>query len=282
MVDYPGPFVWYELITTDMAAAKAFYSEVVGWGVQDASTPGLSYALFTAGTAPVIGLMELPEEARNRGATPRWAGYVGVADIDATAERIKRLGGAVYVPPTDTNIGRISIVADPQTAAFALVEGLKPALRQTVAMGEPGHVGWHELLAANWETAFEFYGELFGWQKAAAETGSAGTYQSFSAGEQTIGAMVTKRPMQPVPAWLYYINVGDIDAAAERVKAAGGHIFEGPLELSEGGSILRCADPQGATFALQGKRSQDGVGWSAEWGGFSSRGKLVNRSRGTA
>ena len=154
MVDYPGPFVWYELMTTDMAAAKAFYGEVVGWGVQDASTPDLGYTLFTAGTAPVSGLMELPEEARNMGATPRWVGYVGVDDIDATADRIKRLGGAVYVPPTDTNIGRISIVADPQTATFALVEGLKPALRQTVGMDEPGHVGWHELLAADWETAF--------------------------------------------------------------------------------------------------------------------------------
>ena len=43
------------------------------------------------------------------------------------AERIMRLGGTVYVPPTDTNIGRISVVADPQTATLALVEGLKPA-----------------------------------------------------------------------------------------------------------------------------------------------------------
>jgi uncharacterized protein len=36
MVDYPGRFGWYELITTDIAGAKAFYAEVMGWGVQDA------------------------------------------------------------------------------------------------------------------------------------------------------------------------------------------------------------------------------------------------------
>jgi predicted enzyme related to lactoylglutathione lyase len=127
VVDYPGCFVWYELITTDVAAAKVFYADVVGWGTQDAPTPDFSYALLTAGTTPVGGVTELPEVARQRGATPRWAGYVGVKDIDVAADRIKRLGGAVYVPPTDSNIGRIAIVSDPQTANFALVKGLKPA-----------------------------------------------------------------------------------------------------------------------------------------------------------
>jgi predicted enzyme related to lactoylglutathione lyase len=277
MVDYPGYFLWYELITTDMAAAQAFYTKVVGWGAQDASTPDLAYAFLTAGTASIAGLMDLPAEARKMGATPRWIGYVGVNDVDATAERIRRLGGTVYVPPTDTHIGRISVVADPQTASFALVERLKPAPQQPAGMGEPGQVGWHELIATDWEKAFGFYRELFGWQKADAEIGPADTYQSFSAGGQTIGGMVTKHPLQPVPAWLYYFNIGDVDAAVERVKAGGGAIFEGPLELPDGSSIIRCSDPQGAIFALQGKRSQDGVGWSTAWGEFSSKGKLVNK-----
>jgi predicted enzyme related to lactoylglutathione lyase len=134
MVGHHGRFVWYELITTDMAAAKAFYSKVVGWGAQDASTPDLPYTLFTAGKTSVSGLMNLPEEARKMGATPRWMGYIGVNDVDATADRIRRLGGAVYVPPTDSNIGRISVVADPQTATLALVKGLKPDRAQPAGL----------------------------------------------------------------------------------------------------------------------------------------------------
>src|SRR5712672_2298702 len=169
-------------MTTDMAAAKAFYAEVVGWGTQDASTPELGYTLFTAGSASVSGLMDLPEEARKMGATPRWMGYVGVDDVDVTADRIKRLGGAVYVPPTNTNIGRISVVADPQTATLGLVEGLKPGQQQPAELDEAGRVGWHELLAADWEKAFAFYGELFGWRKADAETDPTEAYQLFSAG----------------------------------------------------------------------------------------------------
>ncbi len=136
--------------------------------------------------------MELPPAARKMGATPRWMAYVGVRDVNATAERIVRLGGAVYVPPTDTNIGRISVVADPQTATLGLVEGLKAGKQQPAEMGKSGRVGWHELLAADRQKAFAFYGEVFGWQKADAEIGPTDKYQLFSAGGQTIGGMLYK------------------------------------------------------------------------------------------
>ena len=277
MTDRQGRFSWYELITTDMAAARQFYAKVVGWGAREASAPDLAYTLFTADDVAVSGLMDLPEHARKMGATPRWMGYVGVDDVDAAADRIKRLGGAVYVPPTDSNIGRISVVADPQTATLALVQGLKSGPARPASPGEPGRVGWHELLAADWEKVFAFYSEVFGWQKADSDTGSIDSYQLFAAGGQTIGGMFTKRPNQPVPFWLFYINTGDIDAAAERVKAAGGVIFEGPFELPGGSWILRCGDPQGATFALQGMRgSASEVGWSTVWAGFSSKGRLLD------
>jgi predicted enzyme related to lactoylglutathione lyase len=288
MVEYQGRFAWYELMTTNVTAAAAFYANVVGWGAQDASTPDLAYTLFTAGSATVGGLMELPEDARKMGATPRWMGYVGVNDVDAAADRIKRLGGAIYVPPTNSNIGRISVVADPQAAILALVEGLKAGQQQSTELDEPGRVGWHELLAGDWEKAFVFYGELFGWQRADAELGLSDTYLLFSADGQTIGGMFTKRPVEPVPYWLYYFNTGDIDAAAERVKTGGGQIFEGPFEVPGGSWIVRCVDPHGAIFALQGKRRQDAierdpaseVGWSTEWSGISSRGRLVTKPQG--
>ena len=253
MVNSHGRFVWYELMTTDVEAAKAFYTKVVGWGTRDASMPGRAYTLFTVGEASVSGLMNLPEDARKMGVKPSWMGYVGVDDVDATADRIKRLGGAVYVPPTDIpNICRFSVVADPQTATLALFKWLKPGQEQPAELGAPGRVGWHELLAADWEKALAFYGELFGWQKADADIGAMGTYQLFSAGGQTIGGMFTKPPMVPVPFWLYYFNIGDIDAAAKRVKAGGGQILDGPFEVPGGSWIAQCTDPQGAIFALEG------------------------------
>ena len=252
MVDSHGRFVWYELMTTDIETAKAFYAEVAGWGTRDA---GLDYNLFTVGDAPVTGLMNLPEDARRTGATPHWIGYVGVDDVDAAVERIKQLGGAVHLPPTDIpNISRFSVVADPQMATLALVKGLKPGQAQSAELDTPGRVGWHELLAADWEKAFAFYGELFGWQKADAHVGAMGTYQQFSAAGETIGGMFTKPPSLPLSFWLYYINIGDVDAAAKRVKAGDGKILEGPIEARGGNRIVRCTDPQGAMFALRAGR----------------------------
>ena len=101
MVNSHGRFAWYELITTDLEAASVFYTKVIGWSARDASAPGRPYTLFTVGKASVSGLMELPEDAKKMGGKPSWVGYVAVDDVDATAERIKHLGGAVQVPPID-------------------------------------------------------------------------------------------------------------------------------------------------------------------------------------
>lgn len=287
MVDHHGRFVWYELLTTNLASAKAFYGSVVGWGAQNASTTDLAYTLFTAGEAPVSGLMELPQDALNRGAMPRWVGYVAVDDADAIAERIKRLGGAIYVPPTDSNIGRIAVVTDPQTATFALVEGLRHGQAESGDMGEAGRVGWHELLAADWSKAFAFYGEVFDWRETYANTSPLPSYHVFAAGGRTIGGIFTKLPKVPVPFWLYYFNVGDIDVALRRVREAGGRVVFGPHDLPGENGIARCIDPQGAMFALQGPRTQDrtkrlanpNIGWSSDWGEISSRGRLVVKPR---
>jgi uncharacterized protein len=259
-----GHFVWYELITPDIDAAKAFYTKVMGWGALDVSAPGRAYILFTVGQAPVCGLMDLPEAAKEVGGRPCWVGYVGVSDVDATATRIERLGGAVRVPPTDIpDISRFAVFADPQSATFASLTSLSRDHEKPAEMSTPGRVSWHELGATDWERALDFYGEIFGWQKASFDQGVMGTYQLFSAGGQTVGGMFTKPPNTPAPFWLYYFNIDDIDAAMKRVVAGGGQILEGAVEVPSGNWVARCADPQGAIFALEGKRSRNPIGYFA-------------------
>ena len=261
VVNSNGRFIWYELVTTDVEAAIGFYTKVMGWGAWDASAPGKPYILFGDGKSAISALTALPEDARQQGAEPMWVGYVGVDDVDATAERITRLGGAVHVPPTDASeISRFSVFTDPQAARLALFKWLQPS-QQLPAPDALGRVGWHELLATDWEQAWAFYADLFGWQKEHAELGEAGTYQPFSAGGQMIGAMFTKPSTIPAPFWLYYFNTNDIDATAQRVTAGGGEVLEGPFETAGGSWVSRCADPQGAAFALQGTRKSHPVGY---------------------
>jgi predicted enzyme related to lactoylglutathione lyase len=262
VVDSHGRFVWYELMTTDMQAAQAFYAKVVAWGTQDASVPGMAYTLFTVGGVSVSGVMGLPENAKKMGVKPSWIGYVGVDDVDAAAAQVKRLGGTVHIPPTDIpNISRFSVVADPQMATLVLVKWLRPRREQPAELSAPGHIRWHELFAADWEKAFAFYGELFGWQNAGTDIDATGAYRLFSAAGQTIGGMFTKPPTVPAPFWLYYFNVDNIDAAAKRVKAGGGEILNGPMEVLEGNWIVECTDPQGAMFALVGERGRNAIGY---------------------
>ena len=64
VADQLGRFAWYELLTTDVAAAGAFYRKVVGWGVTDESTSGLHYTVLRSGGTPLGGLMDIPEEGR--------------------------------------------------------------------------------------------------------------------------------------------------------------------------------------------------------------------------
>lgn len=286
MIDDHGNFVWYELLTTDMGSAAAFYHELLGWNAQDASTARFQYRILSNSDGPVCGLMALPLEGRRNGATPRWVGYVAVNDVDACAADLKALGGSIYVPPTDSNIGRISIVADPQTATFALVQGLKVDL---LAAGgtKAGRIGWHELLASESAQAFAFYVKLFGWRQTGQDAGPIDGYRLFSTGDDVLGGIFTKLPRAPFPFWLYYFNVADLDIALQHVTGHGGRIAQGPVELPDGIWIARCIDPQGAMFALQGKRGEGRIeqagpveiGWSAEWGGFASRGRIISNTK---
>lgn len=262
MGDSHGRFVWYELMTTDLEAANAFYGEVVGWRTRGASMPGSRYTLFTAGDVSAAGLIDLPQDAQMHGAAPQWVGYVSVDDVDAAAHHVKELDGTVYVPPTDiADVSRFSVVADPQMATFILVKWRDAGRQLLIQSGALGHVGWHELLTIDWERAFAFYREIFGWQKAAADAGPTGTYLQFSAEWQTIGGMFNKPATAPASFWLYYFNVADIGAALDRVRAGRGKILEGPNDIPGGGRVARCTDPQGAMFALIGKQSDKGIGY---------------------
>jgi len=286
LTDRRGAFAWYELLTTNAAAARDFYGNIVGWKAEDASDAAFPYAVLSAGTTEIGGLMELPPDALRMGAMPRWVGYVAVDDIDEAVDRLKRLGGSVYVPPTDSNIGRVSIVADPQTATFGMVGRLKRGGNASAAI-EPGRVGWHELFAADGKKAFAFYSELFGWQPGAVAKDLLESYQLVAVDGHTIGGMFNKLPRAPVPFWLYYFEVADIAVAIEAVEKTGGRIVQGPLELENGSWIVRCIDPQGAMFSLQGRSSQNvtepaavsELSWAADWGGFTSRGKVVAKPK---
>jgi predicted enzyme related to lactoylglutathione lyase len=259
MTTQQGRFIWYDLATTDLAAAQRFYSAVVGWQARDAGQPGMAYVLLNPPSAAegmgVAGMMELPKQMCDAGARPAWNGYVHVADVDAFAARVQRLGGKIHQPPADIpNVGRFSYVADPQGAGLHLFrpngEGAAPPPDTT-----PGYIGWRELATSDASAAFAFYSELLGWKRAEAfDMGERGTYQVFTCGDGQRGGLMQGQPGKPA-AWRYYISVAGIEPAVARLRQQGGEVLVGPMQVPDGSWVAVARDPQGAELALIGPKS---------------------------
>ena len=249
-----GRFNWYELMTTDVEAAKAFYASVVGWDPRP-FPGGNDYTVLHVGEVGVGGMMALPQEAREAGAKPGWLGYIAVDDTDAAAGRVAQAGGTIHMPPSDIpGVGRFAMVADPQGAVFYLITPSSTETPPAPPLGTPGRIGWRELYAGDWQAALAFYEEQFGFAKVdAMDMGPLGTYLLFTDdGGDPSGGMMNSPSGQI--AWLYYFNVAGIDTAIERVKAGGGQVLMGPQEVPGGGWVAQATDPQGAMFALLGQR----------------------------
>jgi uncharacterized protein len=244
-----GHFVWHELMTTDPGAAKAFYTAIVGWKTKEWEGGDQPYTLWMWGESRMGGLMKLPDE----GMPPHWLAYIGTPDVDATTARAKELGGKVMMEPTDIpTIGRFSILQDPYGATFAAFTPLPTQSPQPAAEPGLGDFSWHELTTKDYNAAFDFYSDLFGWEKTSAmDMGPAGVYQMFGQNGVPYGGIYNQMPeMQGPPAWLNYICVKDVHPLTEKIKEHGGQVINGPMEVPGGDWITMGIDPQGAPFAI--------------------------------
>ncbi len=115
-----GAFSWNELMTSDVAGAKAFYGELLGWTLSDMESSCGSYTMAKAEGTEVAGIMAIPREAE--GMSPAWGAYVTVDDVDAMPARVEALGGNVLLPPQDIpDVGRFMVMQDPQGAVLMLI-----------------------------------------------------------------------------------------------------------------------------------------------------------------
>lgn len=248
-----GLNVWFDLMTTDVEAAKRFYTEVIGWQTEswDAADPNMPYTMFTAGGSSLGGLMPLGEDARKQGAPPHWIAYTTVPDVDAAVEKAKSLGAQVYAPPMDIpTVGRFAVLADPQGATFAV---FKPTDDTDAPPDAHGQFSWSELNTTDYEGAWQFYSALFGWKhRSSMEIPGVGTYFMFQdpTGKTKGGMANVAERMGAPPHWLHYVTVDDMDRTLERVKANGGKVVNGPMEVPGDDVVAACQDPQGAYFAV--------------------------------
>ena len=251
-----GRPVWFELMTTDTKAAEAFYDKVVGWTSEPFAASPNPYTQFKrSGGVAVAGLMQRPD---GMNMPPFWAMYVSVPKLEDAVADIKRLGGSELSPVIDVpTVGRMQMLKDPQGAAFYVIQP-EPRDPAPDVAPEVGEASWLELMTTDASAAMTFYHDFFGWQPSEAmDMGAMGKYQMFNRGDRMIGGMMNKPPemAQAPPHWAIYFRVPDINAATERIKANGGKILNGPMEVPGGDWIVNAMDPQGASFALHARKT---------------------------
>src|SRR3954464_57265 len=110
---------------------------------------------------------------------------------------------------------------------------------------------WYDLATSDVDAARKFYCEVVGWTYQDNSQGGQ-SYGVFQVGDAGVaGLMPYPEGMAPPnPVWNGYIAVDDVDAAAAKIKSAGGTIHRGPMEVP---GVIRFAvvsDPQGAVFLI--------------------------------
>ena len=263
--DDRGTFIWYELMTPDAGAAKAFYDAVVGWDIQQhgaASAGGAQYHMIGRSDGGFAGgVLEMAPDMIEHGGRPGWYGYVHVPDVDAAVKAIEAAGGSAWMAPQDMpGVGRFALVSDPQGAPLYVMTPTPPehdpdAKSDVFSVDQAQHIRWNELWTSDAAAALALFGDQFGWrQEGSMDMGAMGTYRFLHSGDVRIGAVGDAQPGGDDPRWIYYIGVDDIDGAAKEVANGGGKVVNGPHQIPGGEHTAICNDPHGVSFGIVGPR----------------------------
>lgn len=239
-----GSFCWVELGTTDIQAARSFYTALFGWTVNEIPMGEYGvYAIFQKDGRDCAAGYQLM--ANQQGVPPNWTSYIAVADTDAAVEKAKGLGAAVVAEPMDVfDSGRMAVLSDPQGAVFAVWQAKNHIGVQI--RDEPDTLCWNELQARDVDAAKQFYPALFPWR-----TKETPEYTEWHLGENAVGGMLPSQWPPEVPSvWLPYFAVTGCDEAVAKAASLGGSTIVPPMDIPNVGRFAVLSDPQGAVFAV--------------------------------
>ena len=240
-----GTPCWIDYGAADLDAAKAFYTDLLGWSYSGGAPEYGGYLTGMRGDHAAAGMAPQQDPSD----PPRWTTYFASDDAHATAERITAAGGTLVVPPMEVGpMGTMVIARDPEGHPF----GVWQAGQQTGCgiYNEPGSLVWNEAAVEDVAAAQAFYSAVFGFRVDPLEMAGP-DYGTFALPhEQTpLGGLggLMGAPEGTPSHWLVYFGVEDADAAAAAASAGGGSVTTVPFD-SPFGRMAGLADPDGAAF----------------------------------
>jgi hypothetical protein len=248
--NYPdGVFCLVELSTTDQEAAKAFYTGLFGWEIEDRPiSKGGVYTMLQIEGKNAAALSAMQPEMQAQGVPAFWSSYIKHDDVDTIAEKISPAGGTLMFPPMDVmQYGRMAMGTDPEGAPFGVWQPAEHIGAELVNM--PNTLVWNELQTRQPDKVRAFYESVFDWGSAADENG----YVTYQVDGRTHAGMITMDENwgPEIPAnWSVYFMVEDVAAKAELAQKLGGSVMVPPTEAGAMGIFAVIQDPQGGVFNI--------------------------------
>src|SRR3954454_9539176 len=144
-----GAPCWIDLFSADTDATRAFYSDLFGWTALEQSEEFGGYFMWERDGVPIAGRMRAEAGQPVPGI---WSVYLKVDDAEKTVEAACVAGATVMVPPiTVGDTGIMAVLVDPTGAVIGIWQPKDFGGFQV--RGEPGSVGWFELLTRDYDRA---------------------------------------------------------------------------------------------------------------------------------
>jgi len=242
----PGKFIWADLVTDDLPAARRFYAQLFGWTFRDVG----GYAIAANDERPLAGMFPRPKPTDPE-AKPRWFGYISVANVDRAQKAVTQAGGKVLAAPQKLpGRGEQAVFADAEGAVFGVVKSAAGDPQDFLP--DPGDWIWMQLLSRDASQAAEFYRAVGGYQILENSTSNRlSDYILASSGfaRAAVGTLPAGATNVHA-AWLPFVRVKDVRAAVARSQALGGRVLIAPGAERFAGRVAVVADPTGAAIGL--------------------------------
>jgi uncharacterized protein len=128
---------------------------------------------------------------------------------------------------------------------------------------------WVDISVDDVPKAIAFYSGLFGWDVQVGPPESGGYALAHLAGRLVAGIGPKMGDPSAPSAWMTYLASDDVDATAERIKAADGQLPMGPMDVMEEGRMALAFDKVGAVFGVWQAGRTKGVAVANEPGSLT-------------
>ena len=245
-----GKFVWHDLITDDVKAAKAFYGGLFGWTFEDTTRPGGgAYTLIVSEKGLYVGGIVQVNDAADGSDYSRWLGYLAVPDVDEYAAATADAGGEIVIAARDLGmVARVAAVSDPQGAVLGLINSRVGYPQDNFNAGY-GAAAFSELIAADARVAADFYRDLVN-ADVVNEQRDGQPYLMLKVAGRNRAGVIQRSADNVDPLWLTHFSVRDAGSSAQQAARLGGNVLIDANDDLRDGEVALIVDPTGAVLAV--------------------------------